>query len=132
MVASRSLFGALGSLIWAIFALFMLAWSRVLRLLFSGRPKVKLLLPLERGRVLVQVIHDAFVRSIRWERVAQSGEQLLQNLFLVISRCMDLNVMMVVCSAMVICRAKCSFHTRFCSSSSMSLPMAVPYLYRQH
>ncbi len=45
-----------------------------------------------------------------------------------ISRCVDLNVMMVVCSAMVICRAKCSFHTRFCSSSFMSLPMALRYL----
>jgi hypothetical protein len=85
VVASRSLFGALGSFLWTIFALFVLAWSRILRLFFSGRPKVKLLLPLERGRVLVQVIHDAFVRSIRWERVAQSGEQFLQNLFVELS-----------------------------------------------
>ena len=45
-VASRSLFGALGSLFWTIFALFMLAWSRILRLFVSGRPEVKLLLPL--------------------------------------------------------------------------------------
>ncbi len=50
------------------------------------------------------------------------------SLISVISRCMDLNVMMVVCSAMVIWRAKCSFHTRFCSSSLMSLPMALRYL----
>ncbi len=50
-------------------------------IVFLGRPKVKFLLPMERGRVLVQVIHDAFVRSVRWKRVAQSGEQLLQNLF---------------------------------------------------
>jgi hypothetical protein len=47
------------------------------------------------------------------------------SLISVISRCIDLNVMMVVCSAMVICRAKCSFHTRFCSSSSKSLPIAL-------
>ena len=45
-----------------------------------------------------------------------------------ISRWIDLNVMMVVCSAMVICRAKCSFHTRFCSASSRSLPRALRYL----
>ena len=44
-------------------------------------------------------------------------------------RCVDLKVMMMVCSAMVICRAKCSFHTRFCSSSSISAPpMALRYL----
>ena len=35
------------------------------------------------------------------------------SLISVVSRCIDLNVMMVVCSAMLICRAKCSFHTRF-------------------
>jgi hypothetical protein len=45
-----------------------------------------------------------------------------------IIRCVDLKVIMVVCSAMVICRAKCSFHTRFCSASSMSLPRALRYL----
>ena len=50
------------------------------------------------------------------------------SLISVISRCVDLNVMMVVCSAMVICRAKCNFHTRFCSSSLKSLPIALRYL----
>ncbi len=82
---ARSLLGAIGSLIWTIFALFVLAWSCVLRLFFSGHSKVKLLLPVERGRVLVQVVHDAFIRSVCWKRVAQPGTQLLQALFVELS-----------------------------------------------
>jgi hypothetical protein len=46
------------------------------------------------------------------KRVAQSVD--------VASRCIDLKVMMVVCSATVICRAKWSIHTRLSSSADRS------------
>jgi hypothetical protein len=44
------------------------------------------------------------------------------------SRCFDVKVMMVICSATVICRAKWSFHTRLSSSGLRSLPRAFLYL----
>ncbi len=46
LVATCSLFGAFGSLLGTLLAFFVLVWPRVLRLFFSGRAEVKLLVPL--------------------------------------------------------------------------------------
>ena len=54
----------------AIFALLMLACTRVLRLFFSGCAEVKFLVPLKGGGVLVQVVHYSFVGIVGLERAA--------------------------------------------------------------
>ncbi len=51
-------------------ALHMLACTRVLRFVCSGRAEVKFLVPLQGGGVLVQVVHHGFVGTVGVERAA--------------------------------------------------------------